>query len=66
MFKVAAEKSTGTVILYEPDLNILFSAFNVVDFSSDFDKNNVYITDNFEDLSQIIYTKSGTENSPQM
>ena len=66
LFKVAAEKSTGTVILYEPDLNILFSAFNVVDFSSDFAKNNVYITDNFEDLSQIIYTKSGTENSPQM
>ena len=34
LFQVASERSKGTVILYEPDLNILWFAFTLVDFSN--------------------------------
>ena len=64
LFQYSANNSKGTVILYEPDLNILKLAFTLVDFSKDILKDNVYITNNQEDLEQIIYTKSNTKNTP--
>lgn len=38
LFQVASANSIGTVILYEPDLNILKIAFTLVDFSKDIEK----------------------------
>lgn len=66
LFQVASSKSLGTVILYEPDLNILWAAFTLVDFTNDILKNNVYITDSLDEVSSEIYKKSNTLNTPQM
>lgn len=64
LFQYASLKSQGTVILYEPDLNILWFAFTLVDFSNDILKQNVFITSTFEETSDAIYKKSGMQNSP--
>ena len=64
LFQVASAKSNGTVILYEPDLNILRTAFGLVDFTQDILKLNVFITDNYEDVCEYIYKKSNTKNTP--
>lgn len=64
LFQVVSLNSQGAVILYEPDLNIMKIAFTLVDFSNDILKKNVYITNNLEQLSEFIYQKSNTKNSP--
>lgn len=64
LFQVASLSSLGTVILYEPDLNILRISLNLVDFSGDILKKNVYITNNLEQVSEYIYQKSNTKNTP--
>ena len=64
LFQIASLQSQGTVILYEPDLNILWLALTLVDFSNDINKKNVFIVTDMEDLSKEIYKKSGIKNSP--
>ena len=64
LFQVTAAKSAGTVILYEPDLNILRTAFALVDFTSYILKNNVFLTDNFSEVCEYIYQKSNMKNTP--
>ena len=64
LFQVAAAKSQGTVILYEPDLNILKTAFSLVDFSNDILKNNIFITNDFTEACEFIYKKSNIKNTP--
>lgn len=64
LFQVASANSKGTVIVYEPDLNIVKCAFKLVDFSRDIIKTNVYITDNLEDVCKYIYWHSNTQNTP--
>lgn len=66
LFQVASKNSKGTVILYEPDLNVMWLAFTLVDFSDDILKNNVHIADTYEDVAEAIYQKSGMKNSPQL
>ena len=66
LFQVAAQKSLGTVILYEPDLNILKIAFTLVDFSNDILRKNVFITATLEKAGEYIYQKSNTKNIPLM
>jgi len=66
LFQVAALKSAGTVILYEPDLNILRIAFSLVDFSNDILKNNVFISNTIEKTGEYLYKKSNTQNIPLM
>ena len=66
LFQVASLNSQGTVILYEPDLNILKSAFMLVDFSNDILKNNVFITNTLENVSEEVYKKSNIANTPQL
>ena len=60
LFQIASLNSQGTVILYEPDLNILWLAFTLVDFSNDIMKKNVYITDDFNTVTSVIHEKSGS------
>ena len=50
LFQLTSQKSVGTVILYEPDLNILRIVFELVDFSADILKKNIYVADNFDEL----------------
>ena len=64
LFQIASLNSQGTVILYEPDLNILWLAFTLVDFSIDILKKNVYLTDSFNTVTNIIHEKSGMKNTP--
>ena len=64
LFQLASIKSEGTVVLYEPDLNLLWFAFTLVDFSSNILKSNTFITSTFEELSEIIHQKSGMKNIP--
>ena len=64
LFQIASAKSQGTVILYEPDLNVLRTAFSVVDFSNDIMKNNIYVSDNFSEACEFIYKKSNMKNTP--
>ena len=64
LFQYTSAKSQGTVILYEPDLNILRTAFTLVDFSNDILKKNVYITNNYNQVCEYIYQKSNIKNSP--
>ncbi len=66
LFQIACNYSKGTVILYEPDLNILWTAFTLVDFSKDILKENVYICNTFDSTAEAIHQKSGTKNSPQL
>ena len=66
LFQVASANSAGTVILYEPDLNILRIVFSLVDFSNDILKNNVFISDSLEKTGEYIYKKSNTKNTPLM
>jgi len=64
LFQIASLNSQGTVILYEPDLNILWLAFTLVDFSNDILKKNVYVANDFNLVTSIIHEKSGMKNSP--
>lgn len=64
LFQITSANSKGTVILYEPDLAILKTAFALVDFSNDILKENVYITDNIEIAGDYIYRKSNMKNTP--
>lgn len=66
LFQVASMNSNGAVILYEPDLNILWTAFSLVDFSSDILKKNVFITNTLEETYDEIYKKSNIHNTPQL
>jgi hypothetical protein len=66
LFQVSSLNSKGTVILYEPDLNILWLSFSLVDFSNDILKKNIYISDSFDEVSKVIYEHSNTKNSPQL
>lgn len=66
LFQIASLKSKGSVILYEPDLNILWFSFTLVDFSNDILKPNVYITAEFEETTEYIYKKSGTKIAPTL
>lgn len=66
LFQVASLNSKGTVILYEPDLNILWLALTLVDFSADFVKENVFVCTEYVEVQEAIYKKSGMKNSPQM
>lgn len=64
LFQVATNNSLGAVILYEPDLNILWTAFTLVDFTQDILKDNVYIASDFDTVSEYVHKKSGIVNAP--
>lgn len=65
VFKETVEKSNGSVILFEPDLQILRVALEMVDFTDVLAKNKVYITSDFRALERA-YEKcfvSGSETA---
>lgn len=66
LFQVASANSQGSVILYEPDLNILKIAFSLVDFSADIRKPNVFIANTLEETESYIHQKSNMKNTPLM
>ena len=64
LFQYTSANSIGSIILFEPDLNILKIAFTLVDFSNDIIKKNVYITDNIEQAGEYLHKNSNTQNTP--
>ena len=57
LFQEFANKANGTVLLYEPDLEILRFTFELVDFSKELSKDNVKIVTDVEDLKRLIFLK---------
>lgn len=55
LFKEFCDKSGGTVILYESDIEILRITLEIVDFSKELSKNSVYVVSNFDELEQIFH-----------
>ncbi len=66
LFQYSAQNSKGSVILYEPELNILRIAFSLVDFSNEIRNKEVFITDSKSDVIEFLHIKSGVKNSPYM
>lgn len=66
LFQVFSLNSAGTVILFEPNLNVLWLAFTLVDFSKDILKNNVFVVSTLDEAASAIYKKSNTFNTPQL
>lgn len=64
LFQIASFQSKGSVILYEPDLNILRIVFTLVDFSKDILKKNIFIASSLDKVGEYIYKKSNTKNTP--
>lgn len=62
LFQIASSVSKGLVILYEPNLDILYNTFSLVDFSADLAKSNVYVFNDFEKLQNFLVEKA-TNNS---
>lgn len=62
LFKLTAESSNGTTILYEPNIELLRVALEMVDFSDILCKKNVFICSNFQML-QKHFSNSFLSNS---
>ena len=52
LFQEFAQKSKGIVFVYEPDIEILAVTLEVVDFSKELAKKNVFIFNDFEELKR--------------
>ena len=47
-------RAGGTIIIYEPDIELLRAVFEILEFSENLNKNNVFITNDKEKLLKII------------
>lgn len=66
LFQYAAQNAKGTIILYEPNINILKTAFQLVDFSNEIKKENIFITTDKDALAEIIRLKFNANSYPQV
>ena len=62
LFQIAAQNSKGLVFLYESNLDILCTALTLVDFSNELLKNNIFIFDTFESLTEQFISLSKTDS----
>lgn len=63
LFQLIAKHSDSIIILYEPNLDILYNSFTLVDFSQELSRDNIYIFDNLDDLLHTlsVITKQNTK-----
>ena len=54
LFQLAVKESNSIIILYEPNLDILYNAFTLVDFSQEFVKQNVFVFTDFDLLLRFL------------
>ncbi len=54
LFKEFCENSKGRVILYEPEVEILRTTLEIVDFSKELAQKNVYIASNIDSLQETL------------
>ena len=62
LFQQFANNSKGIVLLYEPNIEILAATLEVVDFTNELSRRNVYVFNDFETLLEV-YKKSYTQDS---
>ena len=62
LFQIASSLSKGVVVLYEPNLDILYTTFSLVDFSGDLSKDNVYIFTDFEKMQKFLVEISNKDS----
>ena len=51
LFQLMAKHSNSMILVYEPNLDILYNSFTLVDFSQELSKDNIYI---FDDLDKLL------------
>lgn len=61
LFQITAKNFSGKIILYEPNMDILASAFTLVDFSEELNRENVYIFSDFDKLIEFIVENTEKE-----
>ena len=66
LFQYAAQNTIGTVILYEPNFDILRTSFQLVDFSNELCKDNIFVATNKEELNKILRSTFNSENYPEI
>ncbi len=54
LFQLIVKHSNSTILLYEPNLDILYNSFTLVDFSQELSKDNVHIFNNLDDLLKFL------------
>ena len=57
LFKEFANNSKGQVLLYEPDIEILAAVFEVVDFTEELSKSNVFVFNDFDVMKNVYMSK---------
>ncbi len=66
LFQYTAINSKGIVILYEPNIDILKTAFSLVDFSKELTKPNVYVAVTQRGLGDLLRRFMGFDNYPSI
>lgn len=66
LFQIVAKESKGQVILYEPNMDILYTAFSYVDFSNELAKSNVRVFTDLEKLRIYLSAISTRETEVQV
>ena len=65
LFQYAAQNSKGNVILYEPNLDILKTTFQLVDFSNELKNPTVSVTTTLEELNTAIRGFFNSDSYPE-
>ena len=64
LFQLSFKNFAGKIILFEPDLEIIYTTFNYVDFSNELSSDRVLFTHNFDNFIKMIQTNLVYKESP--
>jgi hypothetical protein len=55
VFKEAVKRQKGRIIIHEPNLDVLRITLELVDFSEELTKNNIFLTHTYDDIENSFY-----------
>ena len=64
LFQLAYRNLRGKIVLFEPDLEIIYTSFNYVDFSAELSDERVSFTNNFDTFIKTVQMNLQTKESP--
>ena len=64
LFQLAYRNLKGKIVLFEPDLEIIYTTFNYVDFSLELSDERVSFTNNFDNFIKTVQMNLQTKESP--
>ena len=64
LFQLAYRNLKGKIVLFEPDLEIIYTTFNYVDFSAELSDEKVCFTNNFDTFIKTVQMNLQTKESP--